>query len=521
MVIVRVRLFFQVPLERGKRVNQSYCNKCQKLVPTTAVEHEGRIFLDKNCPECGLTQTLISSSAGRYWQKRNLDPGYDYRSCQLTCLQCQHAKQPNIVFIDITNRCNLNCPICINNTPSMGYLFEPPFAYFEKIFQQLTTLDPKPSVQLFGGEPTVRDDLLEIIACARSHGLAVRIVTNGIKLANKEYCDELVASRATILIAYDGAKPETYEVLRGSGKMLAKKQQALANLDATGKAKVTLMTLIARDFNDDEMPALFEMAHERRNVIRAIYFMPLAHTWDSESFDLTPERTTTEDIEEMVAKVYPDDQVEFLPAGLLGQLTALLACLQTKTVPFMGAHPNCESMYLLVSDGQHYVPLSQFLRYSVTAAAADFVALDQRLARLLAKHPGPSAWRRKWFLVRAVLGVARLLLKHSRGSRLLRGQGVLSRGCHGLATLGGFLMGRKSHATLARHTNVSNILQLIVLPFEDRENLETERLERCPASFAFYDPHADQVRHVPVCAWGLHKNEVMKRIADHYAAGQG
>jgi len=61
------------------------------------------------------------------------------------------------------------------------------------------------------------------------------------------------------------------------------------------------------------------------------------------------------------------------------------------------------------------------------------------------------------------------------------------------------------------------MLQIIVLPFEDKGNLETERLERCPAAFAFYDPELDQVKHVPVCAWSLHKTQTMRRIADYYA----
>jgi uncharacterized radical SAM superfamily Fe-S cluster-containing enzyme len=85
------------------------------------------------------------------------------------------------VFLDVTNRCNSNCPICINNTPSMGFLFEPPLEYFENVFQQLSRYDPKPVVQLFGGEPTVRRDLFEIIRLARSAGLRPRVVTNGLK----------------------------------------------------------------------------------------------------------------------------------------------------------------------------------------------------------------------------------------------------------------------------------------------------------------------------------------------------
>ena len=47
------------------------------------------------------------------------------------------------------------------------------------------------------------------------------MVTNGIKLADEEYCRKLIETRATILFAYDGDNPETYRVLRGNEKILA------------------------------------------------------------------------------------------------------------------------------------------------------------------------------------------------------------------------------------------------------------------------------------------------------------
>jgi len=152
-------------------MNRSTCNTCKKLVPATPTERQGQIFLVKSCPECGTSETLISGDAARYQAKRRLDSGFEHRGCTLKCLTCTH-KQPNIVFVDITNRCNLNCPICINNTPTMGFLFEPPLDYFRRIFQHFSTYASPPSIQLFGGEPTVRADLFDIIRLAKSFGFA-------------------------------------------------------------------------------------------------------------------------------------------------------------------------------------------------------------------------------------------------------------------------------------------------------------------------------------------------------------
>jgi len=504
-------------------MNRSSCNKCLKLVPATTVERDGAIYLVKECPECGTTETLISSDAARYKRKRELDTGFDYQGCMLNCTECQH-KRPNIVFVDITNRCNLNCPCCINNTPSMGFLFEPPLEYFDKIFRHYSTYEPKPSIQLFGGEPTVRDDLFEIIRMARSYGLPTRVVTNGLKLADGDYCRRLIETRATILIAYDGANPEIYRVLRNSEKVLELKHNAIENIRKIGRAKVTIMSLVAKGLNDGEIPALLQFCHERRDFIRAIYFMPLAHTWDPGRLKLEPARITEECIENIIAESFPDDPVEFLPAAFLGQIPNIVKYLRLNPLPFAGAHPNCESMYMLLSDGERFRPLGHWLRSSTTDFAKALLEVEKRLAQRAAAigdtdsptlPEKPSLAQRK-LQMKAFWSVLGVLRRHGRLGRFVRGKG-LAKLYHALALILGLATGRRTRHVLQRHARVQGSLQIIVLPFEDRYALETERLERCPSGFAFWDPRDDRVKHVPVCAWGIHKNSVMRMVMDHYA----
>ncbi len=498
-------------------MNRAFCNSCKQLVPATPIERDGTMVLVKSCPKCGPTETLIAASSARYQQKRALGAAFDYRSCALDCVGCHHSRVPNLVFVDITNRCNLNCPCRINNTPAMGFLFEPPFEYFRKVFEYLGSLEPKPSIQLFGGEPTVRNDLFEIIALAKSYGLPTRVVTNGIRLADEAYCRRLIESKATINIAYDGANPEAYRVLRGSDKILKKKQEAIENIRRIGGAKVVMMTLAARGFNDHEFADLFQFCHDRRDAIRAIYFMPLAHTWDTKDFDLVPPRTTTEDIERLVAEAFPGDTVEFLPAGFLGRIKHLLLALRVKPLPFLGAHPNCESMYMLISDGQRFLPIGHYLKGSLFDLARDMAAYDERLARKMPPDRKLKGFRRLWLQTRAFLAMARLTWRHARKDRVFKGKGKVSRFFHALALPFGFIIGRRTRGLMERHTNVQGVFQLVILPFEDMSNLETDRLEQCPTAFAYYDPVDDVARCVPTCAWGIHKAPVMKRIAEHYA----
>ncbi|MBI4880342.1 MAG: radical SAM protein [Planctomycetes bacterium] len=498
--------------------NNGLCNVCEQLVPARREERAGKVFLIKECPKCGENETLISSDAQRYFNKRVVDMETAQRKCDLNCVGCSH-KKPNLVFVDITNRCNLNCPICVNNTPSMGFQFEPPLEYFEKIFAHFGKYEHPPAVQLFGGEPTVRSDLFDIITLAREHGLAPRVVTNGLKLANEEYCRRLIESRATILIAYDGANPETYRVLRGNEKILELKQRALDNIKKIGGAKVVLMTCMAKGFNLQELPKILEYVHERKDHVRGIYLLPLAHTWDRKDFDLEPERITLEDLEIVVNEAFPDDRIDFLPAGLHDKLPTIFRVLRTKPLPFRGAHPNCESMYILISDGERYLPLSRYLKGTITDLAKALVALEKRLAprahALQERGSAESSFARKLLKARTILGLIGVGRRQFRLGELFKGRGP-GKAWNAALAMTKMALGVKTKAVVDRHTRVQGFLQLIVLPFEDKTVLETERVQRCPTAFAYVDPEDHEVKHVPVCSWPLYKTEVMRGISKEY-----
>jgi 7,8-dihydro-6-hydroxymethylpterin dimethyltransferase len=506
-------------------LNLSPCNTCKDLSPATTEERDGKVFLVKDCPRCGHTETLISSDARRYWGKHELDAGFDHQACDFQCQTCHHRQALTLMFIDITNRCNMNCPICINNTPSMGFLFEPPLEYFEKIFKHCASLDPKPAVQLFGGEPTMRKDLIDIVKSAQKHGLRVRIVTNGLKLANEEYARELLKYKPTILIAYDGANPKLYEELRGSTKVLDIKLKAIETLRRIGKAKVTLMTLVAKDYNAEEIRELIDYCHERRGMIRAIYLMPLAHTWDSSKWDYDPERITTEDLEHVVQKAFPDEPIDFLPAGFLGNLPTLLRCFRTKPLPFLGAHPNCESLYMLFSDGEKYVPFAHLFKGSLFDAAKAAQKAEERLARqvqsfesgVFGRLLGRLGLKEAALTLMGVWAVGSVARRHLRIMDNMKGKG-LGKLYHAGMALIELLLGGRTKRIQQSHMRIEDFLQIIILPFEDQFNRETDRLERCPAAFAYVDPEDDRVKSTPVCVWGIHKTEIMRAIA---AQGDG
>jgi len=504
-------------------MNKALCNGCRCLVPATPQQRNNDVFLVKHCPRCGPNETLISSDARRYYAKRAIDSGYEYAGCALNCLTCRHSRLPSTVFVDVTNRCNMNCPICLNNTPSMGFRFDPPIEYFHQIFRRLSAYDPRPAVQLFGGEPTMREDLSDIIALAKAHGLRTRVVTNGIKLADEEYCRRLVDTGTILLISYDGNDHKTYTTLRGSNHFIDLKQKAIENVARLRRSKVGLISCIAKDLNGHQMQEILEFCHRHRYLIHRILLMPLAQTWDTSRWDYRPPRTTTEDIENLVAEALPGYEVDFLPAGFVGQFSAVLRYLRREPPPWAGAHANCESTCLLVSDGQKYIPIGHYLRGSTYEFGKAFHQLDQRLAARERKWENASLacllaslrFQRAMLRLVGLAEIALFFAQRIRFGRLLKGRG-LTKLAHAMLLPLELSLGCRTRRVLERHTNVQGQLQLVTLPFEDSQVLETDRLERCPSQHAYFNPWTDQVGLVPLCAWNQHKSTILRKVAEYY-----
>ena len=471
------------------------------------------VYIVKGCPECGTTESLVSTDAATWQRKRDVwhyQPDESF-TCKIDCPTCGHHHAHRMLFLDVTNRCNMNCPICINNTPAMGFVFNPPLDYFDRVLAACAAMEPKPTIQLFGGEPTVRKDLFEIIDLCRHYGLRVRVVTNGIKLADPDYCQRICDAKVPVLLGCDGLGPEIYERLRKNAWAGEKKQQALENLARLSTRKHTVMVCVARKINDHKIRELIDFVHERRHAFDAMHLIPLTETWEEGEFE-TDIATTTEDVEQIVRDAFPDETVEFLPAGLAHQFRHVLPFFGDARLTFGGVHPNCESLTLLFSDGERYHALSHYMRRSAYDVAEEAVGIAERIGPRL-ERLDRATWLGRW---RGRLAIAwafgGLLRRAVHWRHVLRGSRVLAV----LRILGGLAVGRKAKDVFRRHTQVHDALRMIVLPFEEYHSIDGARLLNCTAGFVFEDPDTGEVRTIPVCAFSLYKTEIQRKIAEKY-----
>ena len=95
---------------------------------------------------------------------------------------------------------------------------------------------PPPAIQFTGGEPTVREDLPEIIRMAYDMGFVhTQVSSNGIKMAeDAEYCYSLKKAKlSTVYLQFDGVTPEPFIRARGVD-LLDIKKRAISNLSEAG-----------------------------------------------------------------------------------------------------------------------------------------------------------------------------------------------------------------------------------------------------------------------------------------------
>jgi len=86
-------------------------------------------------------------------------------------------------------------------------------------FAALAELAPKSNVQLSGGEPTLRDDLPEIVGLARRTGFEfIQVNTNGVRLARDlPYLRRLKeAGLSCVYLQFDGLSDDVHRQIRGA-----------------------------------------------------------------------------------------------------------------------------------------------------------------------------------------------------------------------------------------------------------------------------------------------------------------
>ncbi|WP_371380659.1 radical SAM (seleno)protein TrsS [Sporomusa aerivorans] len=265
---------------------KSVCPECLRRIPAERAAIGDKVFLRKTCPEHGLFQVCIWQGEPRYEDWTNPSepskPGVcatqTDRGCPFDCGLCpEHGQQTCCVLLEVTERCNLHCPICFAGATPAG-TSDPALADIERWYRMLMNSGGPYNIQLSGGEPTIRDDLPEVIAMGRRLGLEFfQVNTNGLRLASDaQYAGRLKAAGLNcVFLQFDGISDDVYLKLRGK-PLLEIKQQAIAVCEAHELGVVLVPTLVP-GINDQQIGDILRLAVNRMPVVRGVHFQPVSY----------------------------------------------------------------------------------------------------------------------------------------------------------------------------------------------------------------------------------------------------
>lgn len=267
-----------------RAVTRSVCPVCLKVVPAKRVGEGGNVYLEKTCPDHGTARTLIWEGAPDYWHWGERHTPTRFRSkdgvkrgCPYDCGLCgAHRQRTCCVLLEVTQRCNLRCPVCFADAGGGGA--DPDIETIEIWYDMLRREAPNANIQLSGGEPTVRDDLPEIVRLGREKGFKYfQLNTNGLRLAGEPgYAGRLRdAGLSCVFLQFDGVSDEVYTALRGR-PVLEEKKRAVENCRSAGLG-VVLVPVVAAGINLDQVGAIVDFAIKHLPCVKGVHFQPLTY----------------------------------------------------------------------------------------------------------------------------------------------------------------------------------------------------------------------------------------------------
>lgn len=262
----------------------SLCPECLKRVDAKKVSRDGNVYLEKACGEHGAFSTLIWRGSGYEDWGRELHPvevspceTEVIHGCPYDCGICaQHAQKTCCVLFEVTSKCNLRCPVCFASAGEAACV-DPPIEAIEGWFIKLLETGGPYNIQLSGGEPTVRDDIPEIIAIGARHGYPFfQLNTNGLRIASERGFAKKLASAGLncVFLQFDGLNDEIYKKIRGCELLDIKKRAIMECADAG--LGVVLVPTVVKGINDCAVGEIIEFAWNNTPAVRGVHFQPMS-----------------------------------------------------------------------------------------------------------------------------------------------------------------------------------------------------------------------------------------------------
>ncbi|MCK4429047.1 MAG: radical SAM protein [Candidatus Aenigmarchaeota archaeon] len=350
----------------------SLCPKCVKKIPARVFEEDGKIWIEKTCPEHGKFREIYFADAGMYNKFRKF--GYDGKgienpntestgNCPFDCGLCnKHKSQTCLANIAVTNRCDLRCWYCFYFAKEGGNVYEPTLKQIRDMLKVGKAEKPNAptAIQLTGGNPELRPDLVKIIEICKEEGY--RHIQLNLQGTHRFWKDEKFvkdvrkAGVDTIYLSFDGVSK------KANPKNHWEIPYIFKNLRTAGMCSVLVPTVI-KGTNDHEVGSMVNFALNNMDIVRGVNFQPVSLVGRMPRKDREERRITIPEViknieEQTRGAILKED---FYPVPVVGPITRFVNAMTGKSKYSLSCHFACGAATYLFMNGDKVVPITRFI----------------------------------------------------------------------------------------------------------------------------------------------------------------
>lgn len=329
----------------------SICSTCYRRAEGKIVFENGSVYLLKRCSVHGSERVLMADDVEYYRRCREVflkppDMPTRYNTpvrwgCPYDCGLCSdHEQHSCLTLVEITDHCNLQCPICYASSSPARHQYRP-VDQIERMLDRIVANEGRPDVvQISGGEPTLHPELFRILDLAKERPIQHLMVnTNGIRIAREDGFAERLAEYMPgfeLYLQFDSFEAKVLQELRGAD-LTTIRMQAIEKLNRLGLSTSLVLTL-KRGANDHEIGRIIDWSLDQP-CVRGVVLQPIQAAGRCENFNPARDRLTLTEVRRKVLEqttVFRPEDIVPVPCHPDSLAMAYALKLDGRVVPLTG-----------------------------------------------------------------------------------------------------------------------------------------------------------------------------------------